>query len=96
MAGLADVAIERSPGGHAFTSGLQTCGSVWNCPICSFKIRIKRAAELAAAIAAHKAAGRSVLLLTLTTQHSHGEPLKLLWDTVQEVWAYATSHSRYR
>ncbi len=95
-AGLSDVAVEKSPQGHAFTSGLQTCGSVWACPICSFKIRTKRAAELATAIAVHKANGGSVLLLTLTTQHSHGEPLDVVWDTVQECWAYVTSHSRYR
>ncbi len=95
-AGLSDVAVERSTSGHAFTSGLQTCGSVWICPICSFKIRMKRAIELAVAIAVHKAAGGSVLLLTLTTQHSHGEPLEVVWDAVQDCWAYVTSHSRYR
>ena len=86
-AGLTEVAVERSADGHAFTSGLQTCGSVWICPICSFKIRMKRAIELAVAIAVHKGRGGSVLLLTLTTQHSHGEPLRLVWDTTQEVWA---------
>lgn len=60
--GLADVGVEHHPDGYAYTTGLQTCGSVWICPICSFKIRMKRAAELAVAIAVHKARGGSVLL----------------------------------
>ena len=73
--GLADVAVEHHPEGYAYTTGLQTCGSIWACPICSYKIRVKRAAEIAVAIARHKALGGTVLLLTLTTQHSIGELL---------------------
>ncbi len=95
-AGLHDVAVDRHPDGYAYTSGLQTCGSVWACPICSFKIRTKRAIELASAIAVHTARGGSVYLLTLTTQHTWGEALDLVWSDVQDVWAYITSHYRYR
>jgi hypothetical protein len=94
--GLSEVAVERHPKGYAFTTGLQTCSSVWACPICSFKIRTKRAAEIAAAIAAHRAAGGSVMLLTLTTQHSFGESLDEVWEQVQECWSYITKHYRYR
>ena len=90
------VGVERHPKGYAYASGLQTCGSVWACPICSFKIRMKRAAELAVAIATHHARGGTVLLLTLTTQHSYGETLDELWSVVQESWAYVTGHYRYR
>ena len=94
--GLSDVAVERHPKGYAYASGLQTCGSVWACPICSFKIRVKRAAELAVAIAVHTARGGSVFLLTLTTQHVYGEALNTVWSDLQDVWAFITSHSRYR
>ena len=41
----------------AHYKGLQTCGSVWACPVCSAKISERRRIELAAAIAMHKAAG---------------------------------------
>ena len=95
-AGVEDVAIERHPNGYVYATGLQTCGSVWACPICSFKIRTKRATELAAAIAAHKANGGTVMLLTLTTQHSFGETLDELWTQTQDTWSYITGHSRYR
>lgn len=50
-------------------SGLQTCGSVWACPVCSAKIAERRRAEIVAAMAAHKAAGGRMNLLTLTAPH---------------------------
>ena len=93
--GLVDVAVEHHPKGYAYTTGLQSCKSVWACPICSFKIRTKRAVEIAVAIAVHKAKGGSVMLLTLTTQHSFGESLDEVWDQVQECWSYITKHYRY-
>ena len=95
-AGLEDVAVERSPDGYAFATGLQTCGSVWACPICSFKIRMKRAAELAEAMAAHRANGGSAMLLTLTTQHFFGDQLDDVLRATGETWSHITGHSRYR
>ncbi len=94
--GLADVAVEHHEKGYAYTTGLQTCGSIWACPICSYKIRVKRAAEIATAIARHRANGGTVLLLTLTTQHSVGESLDDIWSAVQDTWQYITAHYRYR
>ncbi len=94
--GTSMVSVERHPKGYAYASGLQTCGSVWACPICSFKIRVKRAAELAVAIAVHHSNGGTVLLLTLTTQHSFGESLDEVWSVVQDTWAFVTGHYRYR
>ena len=93
--GLSDVAVEHHPNGYAYTTGLQTCKSVWACPICSFKIRTKRAIEIAVAIAVHRAKGGSVMLLTLTTQHSFGESLDEVWDQVQETWSWLIKHYRY-
>jgi hypothetical protein len=56
-------------------SGLQTCGSVWACPVCSAKIAERRRAEIIAAMAAHKAAGGCVNMLTLTAPHQRGDNL---------------------
>ena len=50
-------------------SGLQTCGSVWRCPVCSAKIAERRRAEIIAAMEAHKAMGGCVNMLTLTCPH---------------------------
>lgn len=53
----------------AHYAGLQTCGSVWRCPVCSAKIAEKRRPELVQAMDGHKAAGGFVQLLTLTCPH---------------------------
>jgi hypothetical protein len=62
---------------HKTTSftGLQTCGSVWACPVCSAKIAERRRAEIVAAMAAHKAAGGCMNLLTLTAPHQRTDNL---------------------
>jgi len=55
--------------GTACYAGLQTCGSVWSCPVCAAKVAERRRAELQAAMATNKARGGTVNLLTLTTPH---------------------------
>lgn len=72
-------------------TGLQTCGSVWACPVCAAKVAERRRAEIIAAMAAHKAAGGGVFLLTLTAPHQrgdcivdllakHGQALRRFWS----------------
>ncbi|MEI8123112.1 MAG: protein rep [bacterium] len=56
-------------------AGLQTCGSVWACPVCAAKIAERRRAEIQAAMAAHKAAGGCVNMLTLTCPHQRTDNL---------------------
>jgi hypothetical protein len=53
----------------AHFSGLQSCGSIWACPVCSAKIRNGRANEISAAAAAWDLAGNSVVMMTLTFPH---------------------------
>jgi hypothetical protein len=55
--------------------GLQTCGSVWACPVCAAKISERRRVELSAAIERHLANGGGVYLLTLTNPHHFGDDL---------------------
>lgn len=55
--------------------GLQTCGSVWACPVCSAKISERRRVELIDAMEKHKANGGQVLLATFTTPHYLGDDL---------------------
>ena len=49
--------------------GLQTCASVWVCPVCAAKISERRKRELKHSIEQHTGSGFDVLLLTLTTPH---------------------------
>jgi hypothetical protein len=75
---------KREAGVHVYRSlehktcsygGLQTCGSVWVCPVCAAKISERRKQELLKAIEQHTANGGHVLLLTLTKPHYLGDKL---------------------
>lgn len=61
--------------GTASYAGLQTCGSVWSCPVCAAKIAERRRVEIIHAMDAHKAQGGLVSLLTLTTPHQRADDL---------------------
>ena len=61
-------------------TGLQTCGSVWACPVCAAKIAERRRVEIQAAMACFKASGGSVNLLTLTTPHQRTDNLRDLLE----------------
>ena len=63
---------------HGQLWGLQTCGSVWTCPVCAAKIAERRRVELLDAMEMHKAQGGAVSLLTLTTPHQRGDNLAVL------------------
>jgi len=82
---LSDVAsgveLRYNPGaGSAHYRGLQTCGSVWHCPVCAAKISERRRDELAALVKAHIAAGGSVWMTTYTVQHKKCTDLAGLVD----------------
>jgi hypothetical protein len=59
----------------AFYAGLQTCGSVWMCPVCAARIGERRRIEVSAAIDACHAAGGVVYLATYTLRHNAGQRL---------------------
>ncbi|MDP9374897.1 MAG: protein rep [Chloroflexota bacterium] len=62
--------------GGAHYGGLRACGSVWHCPVCAAKVAERRRGELEGAIAAHRAAGGAVFLLTYTVAHGRGDDLQ--------------------
>lgn len=74
--GAQNVEVWRSPEyRRAHYKRLQTCGSVWNCPVCAAKISERRRVELEASTAIHKATGGGLALLTLTNSHSRADRL---------------------
>ena len=70
-----DLAINKETGRATFAN-VQTCGSVWHCPVCAAKISEGRRAELQAAMVTHVAKGGSVLMMTLTYPHTLDLPLE--------------------
>jgi hypothetical protein len=59
-------------GGRARYRGLQTCGSVWHCPICAAEISARRQDDVRAVIEAARAAGHVAYLCTYTIPHEYG------------------------
>lgn len=58
----------------AHFGNLQTCGSIWICPICASKITSRRRSELSLAVEVWTGRGNRILLATFTLQHFVGEP----------------------
>lgn len=70
--------------GKAYYHGLQVCSNPWACPVCGRKIRERRKVELQSAIAAAKAMGWQVYLVTLTAPHRLGDDLKTKIDLMEK------------
>jgi hypothetical protein len=93
----AEIEVWRSKDhGTAFFSGLQTCASVWACPVCAAKISERRRAELLKAIEQHKAAGGDVLLLTLTNPHYRSDRLADLLAGQAKAMSHFNGHKAAR
>lgn len=90
------VAVKLS-GGVAGFSGLQTCGSVHACPVCSQKIMAQRAEDVQAAVLAwHTGVGPAkgrVVFATFTMRHKASQSLNDLWDSLSYAWGKVTSGS---
>lgn len=76
--------------------GLQTCGSVWACPVCAAKISERRRVELKAAIDRHLANGGGVYLLTLTNPHHCGDQLAELLEAQAKALSSFNGHRATR
>jgi hypothetical protein len=72
--------------GTAYFTGVQTCGSIWACPVCAARIRQRRAGEIEQACLAHLTAGGGIGFGTLTLPHSRGDDLADLLPVVQKAW----------
>lgn len=70
--------LRRIGTSQAHFNGLETCGSVWHCPICSARITERRRIELQAAIDAWVKRGGEVYLMTLTFPHDRADDLHQL------------------
>jgi len=67
-------------------SGYCLCGSIWACPVCSAKIRYRRADEISRAVAEHLRQGGSGWMITLTGRHKVTADFANLFDAVAKGW----------
>jgi hypothetical protein len=63
-------------------TGVQSCGSIWACPVCAAKIRERRADDISRGALAHMAVGGSIYMATLNARHRIGRRLAPLLPTV--------------
>jgi hypothetical protein len=82
--------------GMSSYSGLQTCGSVWACPVDSAKVRHARTLSLAGAVLDHLDQGGGLLFPTLTLAHRRSDPLAVTLGHLLDGWRYVTGHRDYR
>lgn len=90
-------------GGNAHFGGVETCGSVWHCPVCAAKVTEGRRADLDALLAAHRAAGGVAFMATLTIPHHRFQSCQELRQAVTTAWrkvksgkAWVRSRERHR
>ena len=69
--------LKHEPSTRAHFAGVQLCGRIWSCPVCSPRIRQARAvdADASATTSLELYGSGTVLLLTLTLPHDAGERL---------------------
>lgn len=82
--------------GSAYYCDVQTCGSVWSCPVCAARIRQRRAQEVERIAVEHLATGAGVGFLTLTFPHSRGDDLASMLATLTKCWDRVQQSARYR
>lgn len=72
--------------GQGHFSGVETCGSVWTCPVCAPKITETRREDIDAVLGGHQAAGGLACMATLTIPHHRFQRCAELRKAVTEAW----------
>jgi hypothetical protein len=86
----------RIKDGSAYYCGLETCGNVWLCPVCSAKIHHRRAAELREALTTWDSQGHAASLVTITVPHDLHDPLSKLVDAERAAWKHITAGAAWQ
>jgi hypothetical protein len=71
---------------RAHYAGLQSCGSIWSCPVCSAKVRQRRSEEIELAASVWLAMGGKLVAVALTVRHGQGDSLSTLLDAILKGW----------
>ena len=87
-----EVDLWRTLSGSVVYGGLQTCGSVWACPVCASKVTERRRLELRHAMAVHSEGGGSVYMVTLTNPHYAHSDLNALLKDQAKAMSYFNGH----
>jgi pyrimidine deaminase RibD-like protein len=93
-----NVSIQKNQDGKMFYSGLETCGSVWSCPVCALKITQQRAKEVYDVLSVFQKQPDKYSLgfLTLTTRHHNNEGCRTVKKRVLDTWRKIQQSRIYR
>ncbi len=90
------VDVEYSPlTGRARYRKLQTCGSVWVCPVCALIVAERRAEEIRLALAKLTAEGGSAAFATFTVSHGRGDSLERVLEGFLAAFRHLTGKPSY-
>lgn len=89
--------VTTAPDGtrRAGFAGLQTCGSVWSCPMCSARVLSHRQSEISQAVDHWDTQGGVVAMFTYTMKHNARQNLADLWSALGSGWSAITSGGVY-
>ena len=90
------VGIRHSEANGAGFSGLQSCGSIWVCPVCSSKILARRSVETGVLLLGWENLGGRIVMGTLTMRHHQGHSLVEEWDALAKAWKSVLEAGVYR
>jgi Replication protein len=86
----------RIKDGSAYYCGLETCGNVWLCPVCSAKTHHRRADELREALTTWEQQGHAATLVTITVPHDLDDPLTKLVNAERDAWKRVTGGAAWQ
>lgn len=66
--------------------GLQTCGSIWACPVCASKIAVEKGQEVLKALQWAKNEGHLPVMIALTARHNSGMALTPFMKAFKRAW----------
>ncbi len=86
---IGNVSVQvTSDGKTVTTAGVESCNSVWGCPVCAEAIYLGRADEVTQAIQEWKSRGKGhrVVMITLTVRHERTDDLRRLRRGLANAW----------
>jgi len=91
-----NVTIMKTSEGKSYYSGLETCGSVWGCPVCSLKISTNRALEVKNTINNVISGGGNIYMATFTIPHYIFDRCDHTTNSVTTIWRKIKATRKYR